>query len=112
MINFFILISLLITAFTGLKTLGSEGRGPLANNDISIVRPAFADEDEHNEGSANISSRRQTEQKSEFWEEIHEGMTGFIIFFVIVHVSGVIVSSWVHKENLILGMETGRNIIE
>jgi len=106
------LISLLIATFTGLKTLGSEGRGPLANNGISIVRPAFADEDEHNEGSANIDSHRQTEQKSEFWEDIHEGMTGFIIFLVIVHVCGVIASSWVHKENLILGMITGRKMIE
>ena len=106
------LVSLLITAFAGLKTLGGEGRGPLANNDISIVRPAFADEDEHDEGSANIASRRQKEQKSEFWGDIHEGMTGFIIFLVIVHVCGVIVSSWVHKENLIFGMITGRKIIE
>jgi len=106
------LISLLITAFTGLKTLGTEGRGPLANKHISIVRPAFADEDEHDKGSANIGNRRQKEQKSEFWKDLHEGMTGFIIFLVIVHFGGVIVSSWVHKENLILGMITGRKIIE
>ena len=105
------LISLLITAFAGLKTIGSEGRGPLANKDISIVQPAFADEDEHDEGLAKKGSRRQKEQKSEFWEEIHEGMTGFIIFLVIVHVGGVIASNWVHKENLILGMITGRKVI-
>jgi len=104
------LVSLLITAFAGLKTLGSEGRGPLANKGISMVRPAFADEDEHDEDSANRGSR-QKEQQSEFWEDIHEAMTSFIIFLVIVHVCGVIVSSWVHKENLILGMMTGKKII-
>ncbi len=30
------LFTLLVTAFTGLKTLGSEGQGPLANTDSSI----------------------------------------------------------------------------
>lgn len=46
------------------------------------------------------------------WEDIHEGMTGFVIFLVIVHVCGVIASSWVHRENLILGMINGREITE
>jgi len=105
------LISLFITAFAGLKTLGSEGLGPLANKGIALVRPAYADEDEHDEGAVNTDGRHQKEQKSEIWEDIHETMTGFIIFLVIVHVSGVIISSWVHKENLILSMITGKKII-
>ena len=37
--------------------------------------------------------------------------TGFIIFLVAVHVVGVVVSSRIHKENLILGMITGRKNI-
>ena len=46
--------------------------------------------------------------KDEFWEEIHEAMTGFMIFLIAVHLAGVIVSSWVHKENLILAMINGK----
>jgi len=106
-----LLFSLLVTAFTGLKTLGSEGQGPLANTGNSIFRFAYADEDEDNEEEDDQTysdGHRQKKQKGEFWEDIHESMTSFMIFLVIVHVGGVIISSWIHKENLILGMITGR----
>jgi len=105
------LISLLITTFTGLKALGSEGRGPLANNGASIVRSATAD-DEHHADSEGGDGHRRKKQKSEFWEDIHEAMTDFVIFLAVVHVAGVIVSSWAHKENLILGMITGRKVLQ
>ncbi len=103
------LFSLLVTAFTGLKTLGSRGQGPLADHGISIVRLAYADKDEHDDDQHKYrKGREQKSKEHEFWEEIHEVMTGFMIFLIIVHISGVIVSSWVHKENLILAMITGR----
>lgn len=105
------LAALLLTTFTGLKNLGSKGKGPLANNVVSIVPPAYADGNELNEND-NHPTYRPKNQSNEFWEEIHESMTSFMIFLVIVHVAGVIVSSWVHKENLILGMITGRKPIE
>jgi cytochrome b len=107
------LITLLVTVFTGLKTLAMEGKGPLATTDISISRVVYADEDEHDndpvyrDGQHYKDGHRQKEQKDELWEDIHELMTSFIIFLIIVHVGGVIVSSWIHKENLIMGMITG-----
>jgi cytochrome b len=107
------LVSLLITAFTGLKTLGSEGRGPFANKGISIVRLAYADDDEHSDDDSTYRDRHhQKKQNDEFWEDIHESMASFMIILVIVHVGGVIISSWIHKENLILGMITGRKTKE
>ena len=103
------LVSLLITAFTGLKALGSEGRGLLANKGISIVRLAYANGDEHNDDDRKYrGGHRQKKQKCELWDDIHESMTSFMIFLVMVHVGGVIISSWIHKENLILGMITGK----
>ena len=105
-----ILFSLLVTAFTGLKTLGSRGQGPLADEGISIVRLTYADEDKHDENDDHPTfseGHRKKNKKYEFWEEIHEFMTGFMLFLIIVHISGVIISSWVHKENLILAMITG-----
>lgn len=106
-----LLFSLLVTAFTGLKTLGSRGQGPLADEGISIVRLTYADEDKHDDNDDHQTYRKGHKEKNpkyEFWKEIHESMTGFMIFLIIVHISGVIVSSWVHKENLILAMITGR----
>ncbi len=104
------LFTLLVTAFTGLKTLAIEGQGPLATTDITISRVAYADEDEHEEHDDDRkynTVHHQKRQKDEFWEDIHESMTSFMIFLVIAHVGGVIVSSWIHKENLIIGMITG-----
>ena len=103
------LLSLLVTAFTGLKTLGSEGKGPLTNAGISILRFAHADEDEDDDDDRTYkASHHQKNHKEEFWEEIHESMTSFMIFLIITHLVGVIVSSWIHKENLILAMINGR----
>jgi len=48
-----------------------------------------------------------------FWgvawvENLHEGLTNFLIVLVIVHVGGVIFSSWRHGENLVAAMIHGR----
>jgi cytochrome b len=102
------LFTLLVTAFTGLKTLGSDGQGPLANTDSSIFRLAYADDDEHDDDEPKYrDGHHQKKQKNEFWEDIHESMTNFMIFLVIAHIGGVIVASWIHKENLLIGMITG-----
>ncbi len=107
------LFTLLVAAFTGLKTLGSDGQGPLANTDSSIFRLAYADDDKHDDDEHDDDEPKyrdghhQKKQKNEFWEDIHESMTNFMIFLVIAHIAGVIVSSWIHKENLIIGMITG-----
>jgi cytochrome b len=97
-----LMLSLLVTALTGLMTLGSEGKGPLADAGTSVIQLAHADSDEHSDED------RPHSHAGGIWKEIHEAMTGFVIFIVAVHVAGVIVSSWIHKENLILGMITGR----
>jgi cytochrome b len=41
-------------------------------------------------------------------EELHEAIAGVMLGFVILHVVGVTVSSFLHRENLIGGMITGR----
>ena len=104
------LLSLLVTAFTGLKTLANEGRGPLADTGgASILQFAYADEDEHDDDDQkHETGHHQKKQKEEFWEEIHESMSSFMILLIIIHLGGVIVSSWIHKENLVLAMINGR----
>ncbi|MBI2376250.1 MAG: DUF1924 domain-containing protein [Deltaproteobacteria bacterium] len=41
-------------------------------------------------------------------EELHEGLTGALLVLVALHVLGVIVSSLVEGQNLVLGMFTGK----
>ncbi len=70
---------------------------------------AYADDDdEHDDDESKYRyGRHQKKQKNEFWEDIHELMANFMIFLVIAHIGGVIVLSWIHIENLLIGMITG-----
>ena len=40
-------------------------------------------------------------------EELHEGASNGMMAVVAIHVAGVIVSSWLHRENLVRAMITG-----
>jgi cytochrome b len=42
-----------------------------------------------------------------FMEELHEVSANGMMAVVVVHVVGVIASSWLHRENLVLAMITG-----
>ena len=43
-----------------------------------------------------------------FMEELHEGASHGMMALVAIHIAGVMVSSWLHRENLVLAMITGR----
>jgi cytochrome b len=99
-----LLVSLLLTSYTGLKVYGLEGHGPLAGGvETGLVAPAYADDDEH-EGRGR---GREGEEGEEFWEEIHEFFANLTVALVLVHVAGVIVASRLHGENLVRAMITG-----
>ncbi len=44
----------------------------------------------------------------EWVEEVHEAAANIMMAVVLVHVAGVAVSSWLHRENLVGAMITGR----
>lgn len=80
-----LITSLLITTLTGVALLGAEEHaGPLASWFVA---------------------------SSDIWgeglEEVHEFFANFTLLLVFVHVSGVLVESFIHKENLVSAMLSG-----
>jgi cytochrome b len=59
-------------------------------------------------GAAKKNHRTEKNEKDEFWEEVHKTIAYFTLIFVLIHIMGVLVSSLVHRENLIKAMITGR----
>ena len=110
-----LLLFLLLTIFSGLIAFGAKGQGPLANLDARTVSMAFADREDHEEDDEERGYEKSghgTNEADEFWEEVHEGMTAFMLFLICLHVGGVAVSSWRHRENLVLAMLTGNKKVE
>jgi cytochrome b len=84
------MLSLLITSFTGLIVYGAEEQaGPLASW-FSQSHSLWGD----------------------IFEELHEFFANFSVFLIVVHIAGVIVESLVHKENLVKAMIDGKKRIE
>ncbi len=87
---FLLILSLIITTTTGLFLFAiEEGQGPLAallSSDWSVLEDAF--------------------------EELHEFFANFTLFLVFIHVAGVLVESFIHKENLVKSMINGKKKID
>ena len=105
-----LLAGLFVVTVSGLKLYAvEEGRGPLARVEHPMfIDNAYADrdEDEAEEHERNKQGKGEKDQE-EFWEELHEISTNITLFLIGLHILGVIVSSRMHKENLIKAMITG-----
>ncbi len=102
-----LLMCISATVISGLVLYAIEDdAGPLAgwvagNSDSSaapaLISIARADDD-----------KNANDDREEFWEEAHEIFATLALLLVVLHIAGVLFSSYVHKENLVKAMITGR----
>lgn len=77
-----LLVSLLLTVISGFAVYGADqGAGPLA-------------------GIVDSSHEK-------LWEEVHEFFANFALLLVVVHILGVAVGSYIHRESLVKAMIHG-----
>lgn len=106
-----LLIGLLVTVGSGLVLYALEDNaGPLAGiiggaptQEAPAVVREEAVEDKHEEGGYE-----RGEGPEELWEEAHEILANLTLVLVILHIAGVFLASYAHRENLTRAMLTGR----
>jgi cytochrome b len=96
-----ILLLAMLAATTVTGILAEESEHPVAT--ASIVASAVADENGNETGRAGAA-----EQGESPLVEAHEVLANLTLALVFLHIAGVILASFTHRENLIAAMFTGR----
>jgi cytochrome b len=78
-----LLLGIALASLTGMVIIASEGNGPLAGTIFSTLG-------------------------GDWMEDAHEFFANFTLLMVLIHVSGVAISSFLEGENLVKAMVTGR----
>lgn len=95
-----LLLALLLVNATGYLAQPTKISG-YATAAFALITPAMADDDNDHRGEKS---------GSEFWEDLHEVGAGLLLTLIGLHVVGALVSSLLHRENLVKSMVTGRKI--
>jgi cytochrome b len=101
-----LLVGLLATVASGLMLYAlEENAGPLAGIVTGGTLPLEQVEDaDEGRGAGSYGS----EGNAELWEEMHEISANLMLVLIGLHVAGVFLASYGHRENLVRAMVTGR----
>lgn len=109
-----LLVSLAATTITGMQLYAvEENRGPFASIQMDgqmdglggAISSAQADDEEYVHGESRADHREDNEEQ---WEALHEFFVNFTLLLVLLHIGGVVFSSFAHGENLPRAMITGK----
>jgi cytochrome b len=103
-----LLVSLAATVATGVIAYGELGKGPLAVNGAGIVKQAVAEEDEDVRAVPKAGAKGEEGMMG----ELHDSLANITLALIILHVLSVGLASFVHRENLLAAMITGRKRAE
>jgi cytochrome b len=98
-----LLVCLAGTVATGIVSDGEQGKGPLAAAPVT---------DTTTKANGNEAHRTRPEAGGEGSEsvirEVHDLLADITMALVVAHILGVALASFVHRENLVLAMISGR----
>jgi cytochrome b len=105
-----LLVGLMATVGSGLVLYIEENAGPLAGI-VTADRPegaATVSEREAEDDDVEATEAESAEGSEALWEEVHDVAANLTLVLVCLHVAGVLLASFVHRENLAPAMLTGR----
>ena len=112
-----LLAILFVVTLSGLKLYAvEEGLGPFASkSNVQFITTAYADghdDDDDDDDHKHKKNGDKNDTDEEFWEDIHEGASEFMIFLILLHIAGVLASSMLHDEKLVKAMITGKKTLK
>jgi cytochrome b len=84
---------------------GERGKGPLATGETIVSRAAYT---EDNRAERNALQKGAVKGTESAVSNLHAALANITLGLVVLHILGVGLASFVHRENLVAAMITGR----
>ena len=99
-----LLVCLAGTVGTGVVAYGERGKGPLAAGGAVVATVAYAEENK----TGGAGGAEGAEGGKSIVGEAHGALANITLALVVLHVLGVGLASYAHRENLVSAMLTGK----